>query len=681
MTVRITISTIAVVMVMTIFNVVSCSAFHTTNLSNADLKVADEYFGSKSSRFNDLPTDTHYDNVRRSLMSSTWPADHGDVARSKFTSRAGFSHDVKEDSLKHSLQTKIPFTQWIYTGGKNSEYLYVISGRGQYKLSKLDSQSLEILQQLDLEKSLYLGGLLMHGNGHVYCVHRNTLYRFWDGDLYNATRATIPTSLNGNLVQTNGMLVTSDGNLIVKQWNMNIDDMFMMKFSSSPVMMRKVITAVYTVFITLLIVWGRFSRPVLATSFAASKHATASKQRVFSFTGLLLEAFIGLLLGTMAFVGIFSLIVYKTAGPYSLKQFLLSGLVWDDGAGGGELKVINPLTFEVIANLQMCERAGYPRMALAPITVKDPVTGEDQEEDAIAFLGDINSYQVRWSPTYQELYAVPEWTRRYRNKWDGSFPGTGPAIFNNTVFFTDNTFPAFLWGRTFKLFRMPLLPEVPTQLTRTKRSELMQRHTRFAQTTEDTSNKQTTNMQIHAQNQIEYSYARTTALGSGAVGADIVEGVHLTDNQPGFLFFSVAISPIEQDVLVWDTPSRSLQARRMHDLSLHWEAKVRNMDCVVVAADKGQVYVTDYDIGSDDANRYLAEITPGEESIVNASKMIVVLNATTGDVLANRTITSNEPMWVSLIIAGANDDVFFGTSSGLVRVFDSTAATNSVLSV
>jgi hypothetical protein len=34
---------------------------------------------------------------------------------------------------------------------------------------------IEILQKIDLPKALYLGGLLMHENGHVYGVHANIL--------------------------------------------------------------------------------------------------------------------------------------------------------------------------------------------------------------------------------------------------------------------------------------------------------------------------------------------------------------------------------------------------------------------------------------------------------------------------------------------------------------------------
>lgn len=277
--------------------------------------------------------------------------------------------------------------------------MYAISGRGEYKLSKLNSKTLEILQQIDLERSLYLGGLLIHGNGHVYCVHRNTLYQFWEGDLYNYTKAKIPTSLNSNLVQTNGMLATSDGNLIVKQWNMNIEDMFLMKFSSSPLMMRKVLIAVYTVFVSIMLLWGKFSRPHSVVVTKGGEKIVSRKD--FNMMGMLAECFLGGLLGSLAFVGIFALIVYKTVGTYSLTQFLFSNTIFNDGAGGGELKVIDPLTFQVIANLQMCERAGFPRMALTPV-----VNADGEEEDAIAFLGDINSYQVRWNTKRKDLYVV-----------------------------------------------------------------------------------------------------------------------------------------------------------------------------------------------------------------------------------------------------------------------------------
>ena len=63
--------------------------------------------------------------------------------------------------------------------------------------------TLEILQTFELGSSLYLGGMLMHSNGHVYCIHANILYVFFDGDLSNFTKSSIPSSLNGNAIQTN----------------------------------------------------------------------------------------------------------------------------------------------------------------------------------------------------------------------------------------------------------------------------------------------------------------------------------------------------------------------------------------------------------------------------------------------------------------------------------------------
>lgn len=51
---------------------------------------------------------------------------------------------------------------------------------------------------------LYLGGALVHANGHIYMVHSNRLYRFWLGDLYNATSFDIPTNFDTLMTQTNG---------------------------------------------------------------------------------------------------------------------------------------------------------------------------------------------------------------------------------------------------------------------------------------------------------------------------------------------------------------------------------------------------------------------------------------------------------------------------------------------
>jgi hypothetical protein len=105
-----------------------------------------------------------------SLLNSTWPSDHGDTSRSKFTLNAGLPKQFDPDKLKRIDQTtNISFAQWIYTGGPNGEYVYIFGGppHTQY-VAKLDSLTLEIVQVKNLPPTVYTGGLLMHENGHVY---------------------------------------------------------------------------------------------------------------------------------------------------------------------------------------------------------------------------------------------------------------------------------------------------------------------------------------------------------------------------------------------------------------------------------------------------------------------------------------------------------------------------------
>jgi hypothetical protein len=66
---------------------------------------------------------------------------------------------------------------------------------------------------------------------------------------------------------------------------------------------------------------------------------------------------------------------------------------------------------------------------------------EGHNEDIIILLGDENIFQFRWRPMSRQLYHIPEWTQRYRRRSDGTIAGTGPSIYNNMVFFTDNTYP------------------------------------------------------------------------------------------------------------------------------------------------------------------------------------------------------------------------------------------------
>ena len=110
-----------------------------------------------------------YKRSRLSLQSSTWPLDHADVGRMKYTMHAGFPRNFKPEDVHRITQPEVQQAQWMYTGGKNSEYLYIVGGKVTVGcvISKVDSKTLEVLQKFQLPKAMYLGGLLMHANGHV----------------------------------------------------------------------------------------------------------------------------------------------------------------------------------------------------------------------------------------------------------------------------------------------------------------------------------------------------------------------------------------------------------------------------------------------------------------------------------------------------------------------------------
>ena len=59
----------------------------------------------------------------------------------------------------------------------------------------------------------------------------------------------------------------------------------------------------------------------------------------------------------------------------------------------------------------------------------------------------------------QTLTEVPDWAERYRSRNTGSFPGTGPAIYQGTTYFTDNTYPVMLYKPSYNLFSKALQGE------------------------------------------------------------------------------------------------------------------------------------------------------------------------------------------------------------------------------
>lgn len=114
--------------------------------------------------------------AKNSLQKSTWPADHGDVSRSKYTIGAGLPQYFDPADIQIHTQPRIPSAQWFYTYGNNSEILYTMSGpMSGLTLSKLNSQTLEILQQVALKPSIYMGGKL-HS---LYYFHFTNLIVFF----------------------------------------------------------------------------------------------------------------------------------------------------------------------------------------------------------------------------------------------------------------------------------------------------------------------------------------------------------------------------------------------------------------------------------------------------------------------------------------------------------------------
>lgn len=536
-----------------------------------------------------------------SLARSTWPSDHGDSSRTKYTLGAGLPADFDPKDLKMMQNTDLKLTQWAYTAGENSEFLYTMSGAAIKGLtvSKSNAVTLEVMQSVSLEPGLYIGGMLMHANGHVYCVHANSVTAYWNGDLFNSTRRVLPTRLNGRLVQTNGVIVTSDGLLAIKQWALIPEDMFLYIYSflSPPLV----------VVLAILMLTG------VAIMYSLTKKLKIPFPMYFGLTfGLLLGAFFVVLV----FMGLMCLLGFY---PYDPVRFLSTNTFRNDRGGGGELKLIDPLSLEVRAEIFLEERCSFARMAMSALP---------NGEDGFVLLGDEFVHQYRWNAATGALYEVSEWASRYRTRW-GTFPGTGPAIYNHKAFFTDNTFAVNLFGKKYNLFSIDLL------------------------TPRDHASAGT-NQQCSA---------------TGSCDMPRLSSVSLTNDTSGFMYWSVTVSPANGDVIVWDTAGGSVQCRRADDLSLRWSVSAWQGDCISVAADKGHVYFSDYSEAPKAWYNWMRSAGPAAGTQYDhVVKYFIVAGAEDGRIIANVT-ASTGGVKPALIVPGGNNDVFFPTPGGLVRVF------------
>ena len=135
------------------------------------------------------------------------------------------------------------------------------------------------------------------------------------------------------------------------------------------------------------------------------------------------------------------------------------------------------------------------------------------------------------------------------------------------------------------------------------------------------------------------------------------------------MFWSVAINPVEESLVVWNSAAHSVQCRSLSDLTLKWEIKgIKQLDCLSVAADKGHVYMTDYSGGpTNHGDNWMKTVT--HKMFKDLNKFFIVANSSTGQIIANKTISVGFGATVSLVVSGANNDVFMGTREALVRVY------------
>jgi hypothetical protein len=309
----------------------------------------------------------------KSLARSTWPSDHGDSSRTKYTVGAGLPKGpLNAADVKIIEQNNLAGAQWIYTYGSDSEYLFVMGGTIFLTyVAKLNSTSLELLQKVDLKPAMYIGGLLMHDNGNVYAVHSNTVTVFWNGDLSNTTTLDLPRTgkLNKNAVQTNGMVVSSDGYLVIKQWSFILEDVGLYLYAL-PVILKLLVACVVGTAVLVVFVIPSKSRSPLAVT-----------------VGLV----VGSAYGLGIFIALFITFIQYNFGTFDSVEFVITNLLEKNAGGGGQLKFVDPISLEVVADLTLVERCSFGRMALA-------ATHNAQQEDALVLIGDEFIRQYRWNP-------------------------------------------------------------------------------------------------------------------------------------------------------------------------------------------------------------------------------------------------------------------------------------------
>jgi hypothetical protein len=431
--------------------------------------------------------------------------------------------------------------------------------------------------------------------------------------------------------------------------------------------------------IALLLLTGPFFNALwsMCTQKSLAKDENVKHSSMHTLLRRVLLLFMNAIIGVILLYLAFGLFVFVLVGD-SRKHLDLFGFYFTTGMNGGtEIKLVHPITLEVVENIRMTERCAFARMALTTIYDKD-TNEKDQtipKEDAIALVCEEFTYQLRYTPSNtagSRFYMVPEWSQRYRNRWEGSFPGTGPAIHDGQVLYTDNTFP-MVTGNHFSLFRQPVKLSTENYISPTD-----------CMNDEYVSNGGTDSAE--SINESADSNAKFCSSNKGSITAPTPPGrisqvqeyfsedfsyVHIAPKgEAGSMFWSVVVSPLVGDIIVWDTRLNSIQSRSIKNLSLTWEIKAHNTDCISLAADTGHVYFADYNKPPFHPALWGVAVSPiGGIFFRNLTKYLIVADTHTGNIIANITVNHGDGYKASLVVPGAHNDVFVGTPEGIARIY------------
>jgi len=177
---------------------------------------------------------------RASLYPTTWPADMANLNRSNAVVNAGLPRDVRaEDVVIETVE--MPFPVFSYT--RNDDEVFVVGGTplvlDQY-VSAIDGQprgttrtephitrynprtGAQVRLALDRGTTLpYIGGALVHGNGHVYAISQSHLYRIAPDTMTIVASVDLPRAPAPHHMSTiyNGLSVGRDGYLLTKYFS------------------------------------------------------------------------------------------------------------------------------------------------------------------------------------------------------------------------------------------------------------------------------------------------------------------------------------------------------------------------------------------------------------------------------------------------------------------------------